>query len=77
MIRVIYSELDGPEGLLLHLGLNPTQIATIMQVAPRTTTVYRYRLRQKLNLPPNASLEEKLKELSSDPTPHTDIPTQT
>ena len=68
---------DARLAMLIHLGLNPTQIATIMQVAPRTTTVYRYRLRQKLNLPPNASLEEKLKELSSDPTPHTDIPTQT
>ncbi len=36
--------------LLLYLGLNSTQIANSLGVTARTITVYRYRLRQKLNL---------------------------
>ena len=49
--------------MLIMLGLTPMQIATMMQVATRTITIYRYRLRQKLNLTKDDSLEEKLKEL--------------
>ncbi len=43
--------------LLIYLGLNSTQIAQSLNVNPRTVTVYRYRLKQKLKLE-NETLDE-------------------
>lgn len=52
--------------MLIFLGQNTEDISAILCICPKSVKQSRYRLRQKLCLPPNMSLEQFIQKLFSD-----------